>query len=189
MKLLSLLALAAALAFGAATSLQFKAGSGTITVEGTSNVHDWSCETSQMAGALQGDLTGATLAGLEGGRLTIPVQSLECGNGTMNRLMRGALKSDANPTIQYTITRAEVGAPDAQGRHTVTANGQLAVAGQTQSVRVRAQAVPAANGSFRLNGNVPLTMTQFGVDPPRAMMGAMRTADAINISFDVLVGR
>jgi len=185
MKLLALLALALLLA---APSLTFKSGS-TVKVEGTSNVHGWSCETTQLAGTLETDGAPASLAGLEGGRLTIPVQGLECGNGTMNRLLRDALKAGANPQIRYTIARAQVSAPDAQGRHTVTASGPLTIAGSTQTVQVRAQAVPAANGNLRLTGTVPLTMTQFGVTPPTAMMGAMRTADAITVSFDVLVGR
>jgi polyisoprenoid-binding protein YceI len=186
MKLLALLSLALFLA--APLSLTFKSGS-TVKVEGTSNVHGWSCETSQLAGTLEVDGAPASLAGLEGGRLTIPVQGLECGNGTMNRLMRDALKAGQAPQIQYAITSATVGAPDAQGRHTVTATGPLTIAGTTKTVQVRAQAVPAANGALRLTGSVPLTMTQFGVTPPTAMMGAMRTADAITVSFDVLVGR
>jgi len=186
MKTLTLLALAAALALGSSATLQFQSGS-TVKVAGTSNVHDWSCESAQMAGTIE--TTGEGLDGLNGGRLTIPVQALECGNSTMNRLMRDALKAGSSPQINYAISNATVGAPDAQGRQTVTANGRLSIAGQTQNVRVQARAVPAANGAYRLTGTVPLTMTQFGVDPPRAMMGAMRTADAITVSFDVLVGR
>jgi len=186
MKTLALLTLAGALAFGAAATLQFKPGS-TIKVEGTSNVHGWSCESSQMAGTLE--TIGDGLSGISGGRLTIPVQALECGNSTMNRLMRDALKAGQNPQIRYAISNATVSEPDVQGRHTVTANGRLTIAGQTQTVRVRAQATATSNGTYRLTGTVPLTMTQFGVDPPRAMMGSMRTADAITISFNVLVGQ
>jgi polyisoprenoid-binding protein YceI len=186
MKLLALFSLALLLL--APPNLTFKSGS-TVKVEGTSNVHGWSCETTQLAGTLETDGAPASLAGLEGGRLTVPVQGLECGNGTMNRLMRDALKAGANPQIRYTIASAQVSAPDAQGRHTVTTSGPLTIAGTTKTVQVRAQAVPAANGTLRLTGSVPLTMTQFGVTPPTAMMGAMRTADAITVSFDVLVGR
>ena len=42
---------------------------------------------------------------------------------------------------------------------------------------------------FHVTGTVPLLMSQYGIRPPTAMMGTMRTRDAVTIRFDVTLTR
>jgi polyisoprenoid-binding protein YceI len=172
----------------AAAQLQFQQGS-TITVEGTSSVQSWSCATTQLAGSAQAEVSGRTLSGLSGLRLTIPVQGLDCRNRQMNGKLREALNAGAHPQIRYTVTAAEVGAPDGQGRFSVTVTGRLEMAGATRTVRTTAQGVPAADGQFRFTGRVPLKMSDYGIDPPTAMLGALRAGDEVTVVYDVTLGR
>jgi hypothetical protein len=129
--------------------------SGQIWVEGTSSVRDWDCQVGQVAGTLDAELEGTGLASLGGTSVTIPVQGIDCDNGTMNRHRRSAL---GQTPIRYTLTSATLGAPEADGWTTIRTTGRLA-----------------------------LKMTDFGVDPPTALLGTLRTGDEVTVYFDVTV--
>ena len=43
------------------------------------------------------------------------------------------------------------------------------------------------DGQFRLTGSLPLLMTDFGIDPPKAMPGTLKTGDRVVVHFDVVV--
>ena len=46
-----------------------------------------------------------------------------------------------------------------------------------------------SGGRFHFTGEVPVTMSQFGVTPPRAMAGVLRTGDEVTVKFAVTVTR
>ncbi len=160
--------------------LSFQQGS-RVTVEGTSTVHDWSCTTTSITGTLD---AADGFTGLSALTLSIPVNSLDCGNGTMNGKLREAL---CTSTIRFVLADARVGSPNG-GVFGVEANGQLTIKGAARAQRVSAQGRDLGNGRYRFTGSVPLTMSQFGVTPPTAMLGTLRTGDRVTVRFDVTVG-
>ena len=156
-----------------------------VWVEGTSNVHDWSCDAGQTSATLDAALSGSAISGLSGLTVTVPVAGLDCDNGIMNGKLRDALGSSP---IRFTLTSARVGSPN-NGRFLIEADGQLSIHGTTRTQRVRANGQVLSGGRFRFTGEVPVTMSQFGVAPPRAMAGALRTGDAVTVHFDVTATR
>jgi hypothetical protein len=44
------------------------------------------------------------------------------------------------------------------------------------------------DGSVKAEGEVPLLMTDFGVTPPTALLGTLRTDNKITVKFSLLVG-
>jgi polyisoprenoid-binding protein YceI len=179
----------AALVFGAwgLTAYYTLQPSSRVWVEGTSNVHDWTCEAKQIAGTVSAE--EALTDGVTGVTVTIPVQSLDCDNGTMDKNLRKALDAKANPAIRYTLATADLAAPDAEGWFDVKTTGRLTISGKTKTVQMGARGKAAGDGAYRFTGSVKLRMTDFGVDPPTAMLGAMKTGDAVTVHFDVTVGR
>lgn len=155
-------------------------------IDGTSSLHDWTCE----AGVLDGQIDAAADAPADvvGVRLTVPVEQLECKNGTMNKKAHKALQEDDHPTIAYALTSAEPLAQDG-GTQTLKATGELTIAGTVRTIQMDVQATPQADGRVRYSGQVPLTMTDFGVDPPKAMLGTLKTGDQVTVHFDVVAAR
>ncbi len=183
--LLSVLSLAGWIA--ADEPLTFVRG-GTITVEGTSNVHGWDCTTTQFTGNADGALAATGITGLSALSVSIPVAQIDCDNGTMNTKLREALRASAAPNIRFVLGNAAVSTPRSN-RFNVNAGGQLTIAGQTRPVTFTAQGQALANNRYRFTGSVPVTMSQFGVRPPTAMMGTMRTGDRVTVRFDVTLAR
>ena len=173
-----------ALIAASAVPLTFGAGS-KVWVSGTSTVRSWRCESTQVSGSA--DAAGIELDRVGGarGEINIPLSTLDCRNGTMNGHMRTALKAEQNPGIRFRATQVRVTpASDAEG--TVAMTGQLTLAGQTRDITVNGTAV-REGGALRVRGTVPLTMTDFGVQPPRLMAGTMRVHAPVTVGFDVLL--
>lgn len=156
-----------------------------VWVEGTSTVHDWSCEAEQISAALDATLNGRAIQDLGALTVTVPVASLECGNRTMNGKLRDALGTSP---IRFTLSEGRVGQPNGD-RFLVEANGTLSIRGTSRAQRVRADGRVLGGTRYRFTGEVPLTMSQFGVEPPRAMMGTLRTGDRVTVKFDVTATR
>lgn len=157
-----------------------------IWVEGTSSVHDWDCQVSQFAGTVDAEPGENGLATLNGTTLAVPVRGIDCDNGTMNNKLRDALGSSP---IRYSLTSATLGAPAAEGWITIRTTGQLTIAGTTRPAQMNVKGKALGGDSFRFTGQYALKMTDFGVDPPTALLGTLKTGDEVTVHFDATVSR
>lgn len=153
-------------------------------VTGTSSLHDWQCDAAGISGWVSID-GGDQPTAIPSAEITVSAANLECNNGTMNRKARGALNVDDNPEIRFELTSAEVVA-SAGADFGVRTTGRLTIAGQTQEVSMTVNGFWIEDGQVRLTGALPVTMTNFGVDPPRAMLGTLKTGDDVVVHFDAV---
>jgi polyisoprenoid-binding protein YceI len=178
-----LVAVPALIAASTLPPLTFASGS-KVWVSGTSTVRSWRCESTQVAGTADASSTDIAQIGQARGEITIPVSTLDCRNGTMNGHMRNALKAPQNPTLRFRATSVRVTPSGAEGAVAMT--GQLTIAGQTRDVTIEGTAVREGN-NLRVRGTEQLTMTDFGVQPPRLMAGTMRVHAPVTVGFDVIL--
>lgn len=156
--------------------------------EGTSTVRDWSCKAPQIDAAIDAEAgaPAAVLAGTKAVRtvqLTFPVAALDCENRTMNNHMRTALNAERQQQIRFTLTDYTL----ARAANTTgTLQGTLMINGQTRPIAVPAQFADAA-GALRVTGRYPLNMNDWGVAPPRLMMGTLKVGDTVTVHFDLLL--
>ena len=167
--------LLAATGWVALGSITFDAGK-KITIVGTSNLHGWTCESTAFTGSGNGTASGSSLTALTALSVNVPVNSVDCDNGTMNGKLRQALGANV---IAYSATSATVSGAN------IRITGRLAIHGQARPVTITAQARSLGSGRFRVTGSVPVTMSQYGVSPPTALLGTLRTGDAVTVNFDV----
>ena len=167
--------------------LTIKAGS-RVWFDGTSTVRNWSCKAPRIDAAIDAD-AGAPAAVLAGEKavksvtLTFPVAQLDCENGTMNGHMLKALNSDRHQVIRFTLTNYELARAAAV---TGTLQGTLLLNGQTRPISFPAQ-FAQADGSLRVTGRYALKMTDWGVEPPKLMMGTLKVGETITVNFDLLL--
>ncbi len=156
-----------------------------ITIEGGSNLHDWT-ENVEKAGATSSvtwNSNGSFI--LNNLTVTVNVQSIKSSEGgVMNGKTYKALKSDSHPTITFTLTSP---LQVSQGGTTVTATGNLTMAGASRPVTIHAKINSSPNSNISIEGSVPLKMTDFGIDPPTALFGALKVGNDVTIQFKVML--
>jgi len=167
-----------------------------LNLAGSSNVHDWSCKSSAFFAKVEVDTGFVTHPFTQLAKpistvsVTIPVKTLKCGHTKMDNNMYEALNEKQYPDIRYTLISYTVDHATVSV-DTFTANtvGDLTVAGKTIKVEIPIKTTRLLGGTARGEGTVNLKMTDFGIKPPVALLGTLRTKDAISISFDVLLDR
>ena len=68
----------------------------------------------------------------------------------------------------------------------VRATGRLTLAGQTRTVTATLQGSARPDGKLRFTGQLPVTMSDYGIKPPTAMMGTLKTGDAVVVHLDLM---
>lgn len=154
--------------------------------DGSSTVRSFKCtaktvNTNVVTDAV--DAASASIADLvKSASVVIPVNDIDCANGTMNGHMRKALKAEQAADITFKLTGYEINGASA------TLNGTLSIAGTENPVQIPAT-VAAETDGVRVKATKAIDMTQWGVKPPSLMMGTMKVKPTVNINFDVLVKR
>lgn len=182
---LTAVALAVFLA-GVAFADRYVPAKGTLVrIEGTSTLHDWKMEGS----AITGQITAPPLAQWTGGApvsgaasvVTIPVTSIKSEHAKMDKLMAEALKASANPNIRYELVSAT--AHQTAAPFVLDTRGKLTIAGVTRDVEMKVTGTRDGGGSYILTGQLPVRMSDYGVKPPVAMMGTIKTGNEVKVTF------
>jgi polyisoprenoid-binding protein YceI len=162
-------------------------------IEGGSNLHGWSCKANTFDAAIDIDesllkTSAVSPALLRKVSVKVPVRSLKCGHGGMDNNLYKALKAEDAPDIGYILGTFDVVAGATADSFTVKAVGAVTIAGTEKTVNMDVSASRLANGSLHAEGAVPLLMTDFGVKPPTAMFGTLRTDNKVTVKFSLVVG-
>ncbi|HEX5972142.1 MAG TPA: YceI family protein [Gemmatimonadaceae bacterium] len=154
-----------------------------IVIEGKSNVHAWTCATSTFDATATAPELPATESGsrLTALALSIPVSSLDCGHGDMNKNLRKAMHADQHPTVGYRMTSYD--ATRKGDSYDVSMEGMVTINGVEKPVRVHASVTPNALGGADVVGSAPIRTTDFGVQPVKVMLGTLRTSPDVTITF------
>jgi polyisoprenoid-binding protein YceI len=106
----------------------------------------------------------------------------------MDNNLYKALKADDAPEISYILATFDVVPGTEKDSFTVKAVGALTVAGTEKTVNMDVTAARLPDGGVRAEGALALLMTDFGVKPPTALLGTLRTDNKITVKFSLLVG-
>ena len=153
-------------------------------IDGTSSLHDWTCDIESSTGGFTTFTADeSTLFSIETGFVSINVDDIECGKGTMNKKLKKALTINDAETIDFNLTSANVASDDGSAL-SYDLSGDLTVAGTTRPIALTATG-STNNGTVHLEGSYSLLQTDFGVDPPTALLGRLKTGDEVTIRFVV----
>jgi polyisoprenoid-binding protein YceI len=167
-----------------------------VTLAGSSNVHGWACNSSSFNASIELDSTyqirplTSVAKPITKVVVTIPVKSLKCGHGKMDDNMYKALRANEFPEIRYVLETYEINKElTTADSFTARTVGELTVAGKSTKVEIPIIVERKAGGTMRGEGTVKLLMTDFGIKPPVALLGTLRTKNEIEIKFQVLLDK
>ncbi|HEX8944651.1 MAG TPA: YceI family protein [Gemmatimonadaceae bacterium] len=163
-------------------------------IEGTSNLHGWSCKATTLEAAI--DLDAATASqiavappkSLKRVQVKVPVKSIKCGHGGMDDNLYKALKADDSPDISYIMATFDAAPGEAKDSFTLHTVGTLTIAGKENNLTMDVLATRMPDGSVKATGVVPIKMTDYGIKPPTAIFGRLKTGDEVKINFELSVG-
>jgi polyisoprenoid-binding protein YceI len=185
--LLSTVALPAAAGAQATIAAPLAITAAKVSIDGTSNVHNFTASTTavrlvaaEIAGTPGEDffahlLTPGNLARLE---VTMPAATLTSEKGDIDENMHKALKVRQFADIRFRLGAIETAA----GAYRAT--GWLTIAGVEKEVVLALQVRPAA-GTLAVTGTTDLLMTDYGIAPPRAMLGVLKTNPKVTIRLEL----
>lgn len=169
--------LTASLAMAQAT-VQISNENTKVVVKGTSSVHDWECVSEKANFSAEVEVADNALQNLTALSFNVEAESLKSGKGSMDKNVYSALKTKKNKEIVFHMTSLE----GIQGNE-VTVNGQLTIAGATKDVVLKATA-DVSGEEVTFKGEYTLNMTQYEVEPPTAMFGAITTGEEVTIVYE-----
>lgn len=163
-----------------------------VTIAGSSNIHKWTAATTDVRiknaklaitltepGFLAGIVKPSALEAFE---ISLPVLTLKSDKDGLDKNMYKALKSDKHADITFRATKLVAGTGDGM----LKATGMLKIAGVEKEVSFDLKA--QLNGALlSIKGAVPILMTDFGIEPPKAMLGMLKTDPKVTVTFDAVL--
>jgi polyisoprenoid-binding protein YceI len=186
-----LLSASAALATPHLAELMVMQPQSRLWVDGTSTTRNYNCEATVFTTAVNATTPGAAAAVAAGQKavttvsLEVPVEKLDCRNGTMNGHMLKALKANEHATISFQMASYELATADEGTKATLT--GSLTLGGVTRPISISAVAADQGNGTMRVTGAHDLRMTEYGIRPPSLMLGTMKVNERVKVGFDLFL--
>jgi polyisoprenoid-binding protein YceI len=163
----------------------YKLNSGaSVSVSGTSNVHDWTMTSTGVES--QGGFkvnSRDELIGLTNLSFVVQSKSLKSGKSSMDNRTYKSIKADEFPKISYQLKSAILTLKG--DKYNIATTGNLTIAGVTQSISMLVTAVVNANKTITCKGSEKLKLTDYKIDPPSFMLGAMKVGNDLVIQFDL----
>lgn len=163
-------------------------------IDGTSNLHGWTCKAESLDAAIEVDraavqhFAASAPKSVKRVEVKVPVKSLKCGHGAMDNNLYKALNADASPDVSYILASFDAVPGEANDSFTVKTVGTLTVAGKENKLEMDVVATRLPDGTLKAVGTVPIKMTDYGIKPPTALFGRLKTGDDVKVNFELTIG-
>lgn len=166
--------------------------SGRVAIAGTSNIHDYTASTTNVR-IVRLELAEGVGASnfwdeivkpgaIESFEVAIAAGSLSSPREGLDKNMYKALKVTEFPTITFRLLRFDGGGDPG----TLRATGMLKIAGVEREVALDLKTA-RRDANFTVNGSVSLVMTDYGIAPPKAMLGMLKTDPKVTVTFETVL--
>lgn len=158
---------------------------GEVTVTGTSTLHDWEIVAEQTSGILIVDTEEETPK-IDKLEFQVLAESLKSGKGGMDNNTYNALNTEKYPNISFKMLEVTDIQPiiSTSNRFKVKASANLTIAGTTRKTDI--SFTLSLGDELKIEGVKPLKMTTYKIEPPKALLGTIKTGDAVEVHFNTV---
>lgn len=150
----------------------------TLKISGTSSLHDWDMTSSTATGRMVGTFENQSLQSIQTLSVEMQAESLKSGKNGMDKNAYKALKTNQFKTIKFDLKSAK------KEGTTWTLNGTFQIAGVSKNVTIKAKE-SVNGGDIVLEGSYDFKLTDYDITPPTALMGTVKTGDAVKVTFKI----
>lgn len=154
-----------------------------LKVYGTSSLHDWHVDAEDVKGNIQIEVTEETL-NINKLNVEIISESLKSGKKSMDKNTYKALETDKYSSIKFNYLSAKSITKVSDNTYSVEAYGNLTITGNTQKILLKFK-LKTEDNKVSIVGEKSIKMTSYGVEPPTALLGTIKTGDDLTIKFNI----
>lgn len=160
-------------------------------IEGKSNINKFACHCTQNfpTSKIQYNSTPTQgTAHFNKTEMKITTDELDCGKKAINKDLRKTLKADEHPNIVLELCSLQFmeAAPDDEWQK-VKAETFLTIAGTTRTMNMMVKAKQLGQNKFKIKSSEELKLTDFGIEPPTALLGLVKVKDEMTLHLDLEV--
>lgn len=154
-----------------------------VSVNGTSSLHDWESRVEKLEAKGSFVVTNHSLTDVQDVVVKIPVTSLKSTKGRMmDNKTYNAFNHEKNPSILFTLTENKINEDN-----TMSISGNLTMAGVTKAIDLAVNYQLLPSGELQVSGSKKLNMTEYKMEPPTAMMGAIVVGKEVTVTFEIVL--
>jgi len=158
-----------------------------IVINGSSNIQSWSAEVEDLSGTFILQIEEGKIIDIGNVDIRMEGESIQGSEGRMmNNKIYEALDTDNHQEISF-LLRDVLSLAENPGTAIVSARGVITVAGVSRVVEMNITGQLLSDGKVVFEGKQDLKMSDFRMDPPRAMFGALRTRDEVEVEYRVVL--
>lgn len=160
-----------------------------VIVTGTSTLHGWEMRSENPGSEVVFSIDDeGNPESLESVVFRLKKKSLESNTSGLNRKAYEAMEAERYPEIVF--TGKGNGRLEKNGdKYEVTTTGELKISGVTRQVTVNATCTNNDDTGLVCSGSQKLKMSDFNIDPPVMMFGALRAGDEVTVSYTIIYER
>ncbi len=155
-----------------------------LRINGTSNVSNFECNYKKRISAdtLNQTITFSDSLIVIGDSILLSADSFDCGKKPINRDLRKTLKANEHPFLELELVSIEI-ADEVPFQALLS----VIIAGiqRTETVTITEFSTEESGISFKGQGD--LLLTNFDLNPPRALFGLIKVDDRVDIHFDLMI--
>jgi polyisoprenoid-binding protein YceI len=169
-----------------------------VWINGDSTLHKYRLDAKELQIVPRIDIAGgpagasleslAAAGGLKSLDVDVGVRGLSSGEGGLDDNMRKALSADQYHEIRFQMDSYQSSPGSTAGSLDLKLKGRLQIAAVEKPIEL--DAVGVTDGQvLHVTGTKQLLMTDYGVKPPKFMLGVMSVSDPITVHFDLRLAR
>jgi hypothetical protein len=164
-------------------TVKFLADSSSLQIKGTSNLHDWEEKVQKFNVDLTLGYKEKEIIGIDKVVFSCNSASVVSDNSIMTGKTHDALKTDKYPDIKFTLSEV-VSFQNNNGKISGSMTGDLFLAGVIKKVNLPFTGNKTSNALI-LKGSTKISMTDFKIDPPTAILGTLKTGEAVELDYSL----
>jgi polyisoprenoid-binding protein YceI len=165
--------------------VKYQASYTKIAIAGTSTLHNWNMASEKANCDISFNFDGANITGLSSLIFTVQAETLKSDSKGLDKNAYKALNVGKHPEISFTSNFANIRS-NGPNSYLISAKGKLTISGVSKEVWLAGvSTVNPADMSVQTICSDKIKISEYNVEPPSFMFGAMKTGNEITVKFTV----